>query len=141
MVPVQFRYHWPDFSRVTVHDPVLDSDDDFAGFMLKMNFSLAGLGGALQQGQIDNARTHASQLQARMRELRESCAACHDTERAYFVDDGIMQILSGIESALQAPDPDPAVIASASQRLGQESCFRCHLVHVPAAFAQAAAHR
>lgn len=140
MVPVQQKYHWPDFRTITVHDPVVDADLDYAPFMQMLNASLIGIGMNLEQGQVENARVQLTAFRSRMEELKESCDACHDGARAYFVDERVESLLADMQSALQGATVDPAVIASLSQRLGEESCFKCHLVHMPAAYSGYARH-
>lgn len=39
--------------------------------------------------------------------------------------------------ALQAPSPDPEAIGGLFQKIGNDSCFSCHLVRYPAAVTKA----
>jgi cytochrome c556 len=134
MVPVQLKYHWPDFGAISVHDPVTGAELDYAGFMQMLNASLTGVAMDLGQRQPENARSQLAALRSRMGALRESCDACHDTERAYFVDERIDSLLADMERTLDVSASDPTVVATLTQRIGKESCYRCHLVHLPAAY-------
>lgn len=134
MVPVQLKYRWPGYGEIVVHDPVTNADLDYAAFMQMLNASLAGVGVDLGQGQPENARAQLAALRSRMVVLRESCDACHDTERAYFVDGRIESLLAEMERALGAASPDPVAVASLSRRVGEESCSGCHMVHLPSAY-------
>jgi len=138
MVPVQMRYHWPDFNEITVHDPVAGVDIDFPEFMRMLNASMTGVANDLRQDQPVNARVQFAEFSRRMAALRESCDACHDSERAYFVDTRIESLLADIGVALAGSAPDPVAVAARNQRIGEESCFKCHLVHLPAAYSRSA---
>lgn len=136
MVPVQFKYRWPDFASVMVQDPVTGTEIDYPGFMQMLNAGLTGVATNLGQGQPDNARAQLAAFRSRMDGLRESCDTCHDTERSYFVDKQIEALLADMDRALEATVPDPTAVAALSRRIGEESCTRCHLVHLPAAYSQ-----
>lgn len=138
MVPTQLKYHWPDFVSITVQDPVTNAEIDYPGFMQMLNASLTGVAMDLGQGQPENARTQLAAFRSRMTALKESCEACHDTDRAYFVDERIESLLADMGRALDAPAPDPTAVAALGQRIGEESCSRCHLVHFPAAYSRSA---
>lgn len=140
MVPVQIKYHWPDFGAITAHDPVADADVDYPAFMQMINASMTGVAVNLRQGQLENARVQFAAFRSRMVELRESCDYCHDSERAYFVDERIESLLAEMGRSLDVAAPDPEAIAALNQRIGEESCFRCHLVHLPAAYSGFAPH-
>lgn len=136
MVTVQLKYHWPDFSTITVHDPVADAELDYPGLMQMLNANLTGVAIDLGQGQPENARAQLAAFRSHMVALRESCDACHDTDRAYFVDERIESLLADMGRTLDAVAPDPAIVAALSRRIGEESCFRCHLVHLPGAYSR-----
>jgi cytochrome c556 len=134
MVPAQLKYHWPDFGAISVQDPVTGAELDYAAFMQMLNASLVGVGMDLGQAQPENARAQLAALRSRMGTLRESCDACHDTPRAYFVDERVDSLLVDMDRALDAAATDPATVTTLTRRIGEESCHRCHLVHMPAAY-------
>jgi len=140
MVPAQQKYHWPSFRGVSVHDPVSGTDVDYAAFMQMLNASLTGVGNDLGQGQAANAASQFAALRSRMVALRESCDACHDSERAYFVGQPVDALLDEMQNALDGTSSDPSVVAQMGRRIGEESCTACHLVHLPAAYSRQAVH-
>jgi len=140
MVAVQQRYHWPDFSTIAVPDPIRNADLPYPAFMQMLNASLTGIQVDLVEGQPDRAGKHLEDLVARMAALKESCQACHDTERAYYTDDRIDHLLSRMSEALATPGSDPGPVLELTRKLGEESCSRCHLVHLPAAYARTRQH-
>jgi len=59
-----------------------------------------------------------------------------DPERHYYIDKNIQDMIDRLEQALQANPVDAKQIEILAQGIGTESCFKCHLGHVPAAAAQ-----
>lgn len=137
MAKVQQKYHWGEFSDISISDPVTGRNLQFNEFMMQMEMSFGGIGMELQEGQVENAREHFEAFRSRLKELKEACQVCHDTERKYFVDAGVDALISKLRMALKTSTPDMKVIGGVSQQIGSESCGKCHLVHIPAAYAKA----
>ena len=135
MTRVQQRYHWGDFAGIILTDPVSKGDVPFPVFMQMLDGDLSGVATDLTQGQVDQAGRHAEALAARFDTLKESCGACHDTERSYYVDAGVTGMIGKLGVSLKEPVPDPAGVMKLVQGIGMESCHKCHLVHGPAALA------
>lgn len=137
MPKVQQRYQWPAFADVRATDPVAGEEVTMPGYMRAMETSFSGMMNSLQQGQMDRARDYFRSFYDRFGGLADLCTNCHDTEREYFIDEEVQRIVRSVGDALDAESPDVARIGGLAQQIGAESCFRCHMVHVPAAFAQA----
>lgn len=136
MTKVQQKYHWPRFDKVMVTDPLSQQKLPWAEFKLPMAINMNGIGHNLQQGQIDNAKQNFQAFNAQFDALRQACNSCHATERTYFVDDSVQADIDALGQALETTPPDAAAISGLMQKIGQESCGNCHLVHTPAAEAQ-----
>jgi hypothetical protein len=91
----------------------------------------------IEQGQTENGKKQLQGFRSRFQAVSETCMNCHDTERHYFVDNSIIERIDKLDQAYQATPVDAALIGRLTQGIGMESCFKCHLVHVPAAAAQA----
>jgi hypothetical protein len=103
--------------------------------LIDANFT--GIEADAEQGQIENARNQFENFRARFLAMEETCMICHDTERDYYVDESVKAMIDELGRALNAPSVDPTIVSKLShQGIGMESCFKCHLVHVPAATAQ-----
>jgi len=139
MVPVQQKYHWGDFSALTVTDPISKGDYPFVVFKHMMETDMNAVGTDLGQGQKGNALEHLNGFEQRFGALKEVCEGCHDTERKYFVDENVTGMIAAIRSKLNEENVDPGAVGQLLQGIGQESCFKCHLVHAPAAYAKYAA--
>jgi cytochrome c556 len=131
-----FKYHWGDFKAISVTNPATKEDMPFQVLMQMLNAEMNGVMNDLGQGQIEAARAHANGLAAQYQALKEACTACHDTERRYFVDADVMGMLGKLQSTMSQSAPDPRAVGEIIQGIGMESCHKCHLVHVPAAFSK-----
>ncbi len=140
MAPVQLRHRWGVFSAQAVKDPLVGDTPPYAQFKLRLASALTGIAHNLRQGQADNARRQFQAFNVRFAALRDSCISCHATPRRSFVDRDVQQLVEDLGRALEAPAPSVDAAAGLAARIGQASCSGCHLVHVPAAMAQAARH-
>lgn len=136
MAAVQQKYHWDDFSQINATDPVTNETVDFARLMQQIALSFDGIETDLKEGQADRAVKHYEDFAKRFQAMKETCSACHETERKYYVDAGVEAMISQLGTALKSPTPDGAAIGQLGMGIGMESCHKCHLVHVPASTAQ-----
>ena len=141
MIKVQQKYHWKDFKAVKVKHPFTQQETKYTDFMHILSASLTGIQHNLQQGQKENAIKQYQGFKASFAVLRDSCEQCHEdkkrnTERKYYVDQNVQALVDKLGQALNAAKTDPKEIAGLAGQIGQESCFKCHLVHLPAAMAQ-----
>ena len=141
MVPVQQKYRWGSFHAITTKDPLLHETTDYVLFKRRLSANLAGIGHDLRQGQIENARRQFQQFNERFQTLKDTCSECHYAESRHFVDPESQERLDQLGAALAGQSFEPSAVAALIQGIGQESCSKCHLVHVPSALsAQAAAN-
>jgi cytochrome c556 len=137
MARVQQKYHWGDFEGLSVTDPLTGEEVSFPRLMLAIEINMAGVGINLEQGQKENAQKQLAGFKARFAAFKETCQACHDSERKYFVDASIDGMVDRLAAQLEQSTPDPKAVGELLHGIGQESCSKCHLVHIPAAYAQA----
>lgn len=136
MAAVQQKYHWGDFQSISLTDPVSHGSVPFAAMMQMLDGDLSGVQVDLVEGQIDQARQHVSGLAARYGAVKEACGACHDSERRYYVDSSITEMIDALATSLEGANVDPGKAQKLAQGIGMESCHKCHLVHGPAAMAE-----
>ncbi len=137
MAKVHYRYRWGDFGRISLADPSSGRELSWKRLMQELETAFVGIGTDLRQQQLDNARTQFETFRARLNLLGTACVACHATERKYFTDPGVQQMVQRLGTALRSSTPDAAAVATLAQQIGMESCAKCHLVHAPAALAKA----
>lgn len=135
MVPVQQRFHWGDFGAITVRDPLSGAATGYPQFKQFLSANLAGITVDLRQGQTENARRQFEGFRARFQALGGSCRGCHEKESRYFVDREMRDTVEEIGQALRSRTVAVETVAALAQKIGRESCSKCHLVHLPAAFA------
>ncbi len=135
MVRVQQKYHWGDFSGLILSDPVTKDDVKFNELMWRLERPLVGVLVDVEQGQVENARKHFETFGRRLEALKESCYACHETERQHFVGERVQALMAKAGASLMTTSPNPDQIGELMQRIGAEACSKCHLVHLPAAYA------
>lgn len=135
MPKVQQKYHWRTFDGKTFSEIVIQGLE-WPRLMQRLSGTLTGIGVDLEENQIDNAKMQFQNFNQTFQMLKGGCGNCHNTERRYFVDAGVQAIVDSLGQALNESPIDPVKAGLLSQRIGMASCFRCHLVHVPAAFAQ-----
>lgn len=135
MVPVQQKYHWGDFGAITVQDPLSGAATGYPQFKKYLAANLAGIAVDLRQGQTDNARKQFEGFRARFVALSGSCQGCHEKESRYFVDRDMQDTVEELGKVLQSREVAADAVMALAQKIGRESCLKCHLVHVPAALA------
>lgn len=132
MPAVWVRYR-KNIGQMSIQDPVSSQDMKVGEFM----FALAGPFGAvntyLTEGQFDKARKSLEDFQKRMDTLSKFCDNCHTTtERTYYVSPDVQASLKTASEALNEEKPNVERITGAMQKVGMESCYKCHRVHIPA---------
>ncbi len=136
MVPVQQKFRWDSFAGFALTDPLSGADVSFAQLMLMMETNFDGIASNLQQGQKENALAQFAGFNARFQAMADACVICHDSERHYYVSEDITGLISNLQVELSKPAVDMATVGGLLQSIGQESCSKCHLVHIPAAYGQ-----
>ena len=136
MPKTQQKYYWGDFQGIRVTDPLTKQEVDNQQLMRFIDASFTGIEVDVEQGQIENAQRQFQGFRARFQAMEETCMNCHDTERHYYVDESVKAMIDKLGQALSASPVDPGQVGKLHQGIGMESCFKCHLVHVPAAIAQ-----
>lgn len=134
---VQHKYHWPDTRDMMIDDPVTGQTVLYRQFMHFLAMSFEGIAVDIQEGQPENAAWLHADFDRRFQTLRESCGNCHTTDRKYYVDESVQGMIAELGQAIASPAPDPQRIQNLSVGIGQESCFKCHLVHMPATLSKA----
>jgi len=137
MVSVQQKYHWGDFGSITVKDPLSGESTGYQQFKKVLAANLAGITVDLRQGQTDNARKQFEGFRARFEALNGSCQGCHEKQSRSFVDREMRDTVEELGVAFKSRTVAADAVMALAQKIGRESCSKCHLVHVPAAMAGA----
>jgi len=133
MPMTQQKYHWGDFSTIKVKDPLSNEEVSFTRLKQYLDTNFAGIGLNIERDQKEKARKQVQGFNARFQTLKTTCGRCHTGEIKYYTDEGVQGMIDKLGQTLENPSADPKVAVELVQRIGMESCFKCHLVHVPAA--------
>jgi hypothetical protein len=136
MPAVQQKYHWGNFFAINIKDPLSNKRVAFSQLMKYLDANFAGISVSAERADRETAQKQLQGFNARFQALKETCANCHDTERKYYVDDGVQALVDKLGQALNGPSVEAKVVEPLRQRIGMESCIKCHWVHVPAAYAK-----
>ena len=139
MVAVQQKYHWGNIGATTVRDPLSGAATGYPRFKQFLAANLSGITVDLRQGQVENARKQFEGFRARFEALSGSCNGCHEKESRYFVDREIRDTVDELGNAFRRPTVAPESVNALVQKIGRESCSKCHRVHLPAAHANGSA--
>lgn len=135
MAPVHFRFGWPAFSEIKTKDPLTGEEVGIDKLMLFLDVNFSGIGADLKQGQPENAQKQFQGFKARFEAMASTCEECHgQDERKYYVDDNVRAMVKELGRAAAEGSSEKA--GKLVMGIGMESCHKCHLVHIPAAFAQ-----
>lgn len=134
-LPVWYKYHWGDFSSIKIKDKVDGKDIPWVQYMFTMadQYSEAEL--QIQEKNHEKAQESLKTLQSKLEILRSGCKTCHESDRAYFTSSDVIKIISDAALELKNGDKESKAIGYL-QKAGMESCYKCHLVHIPAAAVQ-----
>ena len=136
MPKVQQKYHWGDFDAISINDPLTNKEVAFNQLMDYLDTNFEGISVSVERGDRETAQKQFQGFNARFRAMKEICNYCHDTERRYYVDGSVQALIDKLGEALSGSSVDQKIVEPLTQRIGMESCFKCHLVHIPAAFAK-----
>jgi len=135
MAQVQYRYSWPDFSKIRAKDPLTGEEVNQHQLMISLDINFSGIAADLEQGQTENAQKQFQGFKARFETMANTCQECHGQEvRRYYVDNSVQAMMQELGKAAAESSPEKA--GKLIMGIGMESCYKCHLVHIPAAFAQ-----
>lgn len=112
--------------------------DMFAEPMMELVGPFSAVMVYLTEGEFEKARGALKTFRGLMDELSESCGACHDTERAYYVSSDIQDMLKSVADTLEKEKPNVELAMGTMQKVGHESCYKCHKVHMPTSSMQKA---
>lgn len=136
---VWFRYHWKDFGKIMVADPVSQKNFSYFVFMTMVAESFEGIKIDTLQNQPANARKAFQAFTARVGALKKVCRECHDPkqgEMRYFVSSDVMGIIDELGAELSKTTPTHEKVEGLFMGIGIAMCYKCHQVHGPAATVQ-----
>ncbi len=122
------KYYWKDFDTVNVSTP--EGNLSWNDAMTKyLDGAYSGTGSNIREGKQQDAINSFNLFKSMMLNFKQACNDCHNTPRYYFVSDDVMAKVDQMGEDIQAGKLADAEIIR--QQLG-DTCFRCHVIHMPA---------
>ncbi len=135
MPKAQQKYHWGKFYAIRIKDPLTHEELNYRRLNKYLDANFAGISVYAEHGQWEKSRRQLQAFNTRFQAMKETCKYCHGTERRYYVDESVQVLLGKLGQALSGSSIDPKMVEALTQEIGRESCFKCHLVHIPPAYA------
>ncbi len=136
MPPVWDRYNWKDFDKLTMNTPNPD-EPVLPWAAAKMKYLVVGFDG-IGVNIKDNNKAGAQQSFALFRtmfdNMNSTCVSCHTDKPRYYVSGDIRAMIDSMGEKIDTGDLKGA--EGLWQAVGMESCYRCHVLHMPAQFAK-----
>jgi hypothetical protein len=136
---VWYKYHWGDFKEIKISDPVTNKLLGFVEYMFGLHHSYSAVNTYLSEekagGKFNKTIEALYDLEKRVEALNVGCKECHGKEdkRRYFTSSDIIDLLSTARHELKKTQPNIEEVNKRLIGVGMGSCYKCHLVHVPAA--------
>ena len=134
-VAVWYRYHWKDFGKIMVDDPISQKTLSYYDYMFRVAGSFDGIGVDMKQGQPENAQKTFKAFTARVEALKKACNECHDPnkgEKKYYISADVMGMINDLGVEISKPSPAAERVDNLFMGIGINMCYKCHQVHVPA---------
>jgi hypothetical protein len=134
-VGVWYRYHWKDFGKIMVDDPISKKTLKYRDFMFRVAGSFDGINIDMQQGQPGNAQKTFKAFTARVEAFKKACNECHDPkkgEKKYYISTDVMGMINNLGVEISKPSPATDKVDDLFMRIGINMCYQCHQVHLPA---------
>ena len=138
MPAVWNKYIWKDFREVMINTPNPE-EPQLPWAAAKMKYLVAGFDGIginIKQGNQAGAQQSFELFTEMFNNTKQACGACHATERRYYVSDDIMGMIDTLGQEIDAGNLTAA--ESIRQGIGAQSCYACHVLHMPAQFEKVA---
>lgn len=137
MPQVWIRYNWNDFSKLTLktpnpEEPVLP----FPAAKIKyLAFGFDGIGVNIKNNNQKGAKESFGLFKTMFDNLKGTCSSCHVSPRNYYASADIQAMIDTMGDKINSGNLTEA--EGLRMGIGMESCYRCHVLHMPAQFAKA----
>jgi cytochrome c556 len=138
MPAVWNKYNWKDFRNVMINTPNPE-EPQLPWSAAKMKYLVPGFDGIginIKQGNQTGAKQSFELFSIMFNNTKQACSACHATERRYYVSDDIMGMIKTMGKEIDAGNLTAA--ENIWKGIGAQSCYACHVLHMPASFEKVA---
>lgn len=130
-VSVWAKFHWPNFHKIKVTDPISEKETAFDDYMGSISSSFKTVIVNFGEGQYDRAAKALKMFKSRFMELKSTCSKCHINQDAkrFYVGPEIDSALNELNKELSSEKPNTRKFWKNIDLLGKKGCKHCHLVH------------
>ncbi len=133
MPSVWNRYNWKNFNDIEIRTP--EGQLPWAAAKLKyLVIGFDGIGLNIKKMNQTGAQQSFDLFKSMFSNMTAACSSCHATERRYYVSGDIQAMISDMGANIASGNLSRA--EGIRQKIGMESCYRCHVLHMPAQFAK-----
>jgi len=136
MPPVWNRYNWKDFGTMTMDTPN-PAEPKLPWAAAKMKYLVVGYDGIgvnIKNGNQSGAQQSFMLFTTMFDNMNSTCSFCHSSPPRYYTSGDVRGMIEALGEKLKEGDLSEA--ERLRQGVGMESCYRCHVLHMPAQFAK-----
>ena len=136
MPPVWNKYNWNDFSKMTLNTP--NPDEPVLPWpVAKMKYMAPGFDGIgvnIKNNNQKGAQQSFVLFKTMFDNMNSTCSSCHVSSRKYYVSEDIRTMIDTMGEKINSGNLTEA--EGLRMGIGMESCYACHVLHMPAQFAK-----
>jgi cytochrome c556 len=137
MPQVWNKYNWNNFSKLTLNtpnpdEPVLPFPDAKIKYLAP---GFDGIGVNIKNNNQKGAQQSFILFKTMFNNLNSTCSSCHVSPRNYYVSADIQAMIDMMGEKINSGNLTEA--ERLRMDIGMESCYRCHVLHMPSQFARA----
>lgn len=130
-VNVWLKFHWGDFEKIELEDPVTEKKmgfEDYKHLLVESFYTLMNDG---KQGETANAAKGGKEFVQRYRGLKASCMKCHEDEQVkyFYVGGKVEKAMEDLSAQLRKEPLNMGEIFKNIGVIGKNGCKKCHLTH------------
>lgn len=136
MPQVWNKYNWNDFGKLTLKTP--NPDEPVLPFPLAKIKYLApgydGIGVNIKNNNQKGAQESFGLFKTMFDNMNSTCSSCHVSPPKYYVSEDIRVMIDTMGEKINSGNLSEA--EGLRIGIGMESCYRCHVLHMPAQYAR-----
>ena len=130
------KYNWNNFSKLTLNtpnpdEPVLPFPDAKIKYLAP---GFDGIGVNIKNNNQKGAQESFGLFKTMFNNLNGTCSSCHVSPRNYYVSADIQALIDTMGEKINSGNLSEA--EGLRMRIDMESCYRCHVLHMPSQFAK-----
>jgi hypothetical protein len=136
MSPVWNKYNWGDFSKMTLNTPN-PAEPVLPWPVAKIKYlapGYDGIGVNIKNNNQKGAQQSFVLFKTMFDNMNSTCSSCHESSRKYYVSEDIRVMIDTMGEKIDSGNLTEA--EGLRMGIGMESCYACHVLHMPAQFAK-----